>query len=292
MSDVTVIGLGEMGSALARAFITGGRSVTVWNRSPRKTAPLEQIGASVGALAAGAIHASPVVVICLSDYDATHSVLGGDGAADALAGHVVVQLSSGTPEQARTLDAWITARGATYLDGAIAAWPRQIGGPEAAIVLSGPEPAYRQVAPLLGDLAGEVTYLGADIGHAMAMFNAGLAYLAGHRIGFGQAAAIAEAEGLDVGQFGEMMAAMAPSLGDDLRHMARVVATDRFGNPESTVRTVGADLGRLAGLASDLRIDDAFPALAADLFRRTNDAGFGGEEHVAVIKVLRGSRRH
>jgi 3-hydroxyisobutyrate dehydrogenase-like beta-hydroxyacid dehydrogenase len=211
MSDVTVIGLGEMGSALARAFITGGRSVTVWNRSPRKIAPLEQVGASVAPLAAGAIHASPVVVICLSDYDATHSVLSGDGAADALAGRAVVQLSSGTPEQARTLDEWITARGATYLDGAIAAWPRQIGGPEAAIILSGPEPSYSQVAPLLGDLAGELTYLGADIAHAMAMFNAGLAYLAGHWIGFGQAAAIAEAEGLDVGQFSATTCATWPA---------------------------------------------------------------------------------
>jgi 3-hydroxyisobutyrate dehydrogenase-like beta-hydroxyacid dehydrogenase len=292
MSEVTVIGLGQMGSALARAFIAGGRAVTVWNRSPSKATPLAEIGASVAPLTADAIRASPVIVFCLSDYDATHSVLDGAGATDVLAGRAVVQLTSGTPEQARTLDASITATGATYLDGAIAAWPRQIGGPEAAILLSGPEPVYQDVAPLLGALAGEVSYLGPDIGHAMAMFNAGLAYLAGHWVGFSQAAAIAEGEGLDVEQFGEMMAAMSPSLGDDLRHMARVVATDDFGDPESTVKTVGADLDRLAQLTSDLRIDDAFPSLAAALFRRADDAGFGGEEHVAVIKVLRDGERH
>ena len=39
MSEVSVIGLGNMGSALARALLENGRQVTVWNRSPRKAAP-------------------------------------------------------------------------------------------------------------------------------------------------------------------------------------------------------------------------------------------------------------
>jgi len=38
MSDVSVLGLGNMGSALARAFLENGRAVTVWNRSPEKAA--------------------------------------------------------------------------------------------------------------------------------------------------------------------------------------------------------------------------------------------------------------
>jgi 3-hydroxyisobutyrate dehydrogenase-like beta-hydroxyacid dehydrogenase len=45
MSDVTVIGLGNMGSTLARAFIENRRPVTVWNRSPEKATPLVEKGA-------------------------------------------------------------------------------------------------------------------------------------------------------------------------------------------------------------------------------------------------------
>ena len=40
MSEVIVIGLGNMGSALARALLENGRAVTVWNRSSEKAAPL------------------------------------------------------------------------------------------------------------------------------------------------------------------------------------------------------------------------------------------------------------
>jgi 3-hydroxyisobutyrate dehydrogenase-like beta-hydroxyacid dehydrogenase len=48
---VTVLGLGEMGSALAGAFLGGGLPTTVWNRSPGKADALVAKGA-VGAASA------------------------------------------------------------------------------------------------------------------------------------------------------------------------------------------------------------------------------------------------
>jgi 3-hydroxyisobutyrate dehydrogenase-like beta-hydroxyacid dehydrogenase len=287
MSDVTVIGLGDMGSALARAFLSAGKIVTVWNRSPEKAAPLERLGATRALTAADAVNASPVLVICVSDYAATSSVLGEKDVEQVLAGRIIVQLTSGTPNQARALEVWATARGAGYLDGAIAAWPRQIGSPDAAIVIAGREALFNSAEQLLRSLAGRLTYLGTNIGHAMALFNAALAYFAGHWIGFSQGAAICEGEGLSVESFGEMMAELSPSLGEDLRHMGRVIAAGNFSDPESTIRTVGEDIGRLVELSRDLKIGTAFPMLAADIFRRATEAGFGAEEHCAVIKVLR-----
>ena len=48
MSEVTVIGLGNMGSALARALLENGRAVTVWNRSPEKAASPGGTGRGAG----------------------------------------------------------------------------------------------------------------------------------------------------------------------------------------------------------------------------------------------------
>ena len=45
MSGISVIGLGAMGSALARALVKAGHEVTVWNRSPQKMEPLVDLGA-------------------------------------------------------------------------------------------------------------------------------------------------------------------------------------------------------------------------------------------------------
>jgi 3-hydroxyisobutyrate dehydrogenase-like beta-hydroxyacid dehydrogenase len=43
MSDISTLGLGLMGSALARSLVNGGHSVTVWNRSPARMQPLVDI---------------------------------------------------------------------------------------------------------------------------------------------------------------------------------------------------------------------------------------------------------
>jgi 3-hydroxyisobutyrate dehydrogenase-like beta-hydroxyacid dehydrogenase len=286
MSDVSVIGLGEMGAALTGAFLKAGQSVTVWNRSTAKAASLQARGAALAASPAEAVSASPVIVICVSDYAATSAILGADGVMQALAGKLVVQLTSGIPKQARALEAQVLAAGARYLDGAIAAWPRQIGGPEATIVIGGPEAAFAKARPLLGALAG-VSHVGAEIGQALVLFNAALAYLAGHWIGFSHGAAICEAEGVSADAFGAMMASLSPSLGQDLSHMGKAIAAGRFERPESTLRTAGTDIARLVELSADLKIGADWPRFAAAIFQRGIAAGFGEEEHCAVVKVLR-----
>ena len=71
MSDVTLIGLGLMGSALAWAMHRAGHDLTVWNRSPGKMKPFTDAGVSAATDAASAVAASPVIVICIDNYDVT-----------------------------------------------------------------------------------------------------------------------------------------------------------------------------------------------------------------------------
>jgi 3-hydroxyisobutyrate dehydrogenase-like beta-hydroxyacid dehydrogenase len=57
-THVSVLGLGAMGSALAKALVAAGHETTVWNRSAGKELP----GAHVTTTAGEAVRASPVVV--------------------------------------------------------------------------------------------------------------------------------------------------------------------------------------------------------------------------------------
>ena len=52
MSDISVIGLGAMGSALAHTLLQNGYSVTVWNRTAEKAEPLVSAGAAIGKVGA------------------------------------------------------------------------------------------------------------------------------------------------------------------------------------------------------------------------------------------------
>jgi 3-hydroxyacyl-CoA dehydrogenase len=60
MSDVTVIGLGAMGSAIANAFLNASYDVTVWNRSPVKMDPFRHSGAECAETVAEAVDVEPV----------------------------------------------------------------------------------------------------------------------------------------------------------------------------------------------------------------------------------------
>jgi 3-hydroxyisobutyrate dehydrogenase-like beta-hydroxyacid dehydrogenase len=69
MNDITVIGLGLMGSALARAIQRAGHGLTVWNRSPAKMQPFIDDGVVGAPSIASAISASSVVLICIDNYN-------------------------------------------------------------------------------------------------------------------------------------------------------------------------------------------------------------------------------
>jgi 3-hydroxyisobutyrate dehydrogenase-like beta-hydroxyacid dehydrogenase len=285
--NVSVIGLGSMGAALARAFISKNYNVTVWNRDMQKAQSLVEAGAVAPGDVKAVIEASEVIVICVSDYKVTRKILETAGVAAVLRGRTLVQLSTGTPKEARDLDNWIQQQGASCLNGDIMAWPRQMGTNEATISVSGVIGVYQQQESILRALAGNVMYVGGEPGASAALFHAVLAYLAGSWIGFCHGALVMESEGLRADEFGVLLEQISPVLSAELRHMGDVIQHGRFANPESTVRTTGEDLQLLVQQAREAGINRELPEFAAHLFKRAMDAGYKEEEHAAVIKVLR-----
>lgn len=283
MSDVSVIGLGDMGAALVRALLGKGYRVTVWNRTGAKAEPLIQRGATLAPDVAAAISASPVVIICVSDYDVTHRLLEtGD-----VAGRVLVQLSTGTPQEARDGEAWARERGAEYLDGAIFAMPKQVGKPDTPIYVSGAAEAFQKSKPLLRALAGNLQYTGESVGEASAWDLAFLSHVFGGFLGFLHGARIFETEGIRVDALGSLLADIAPVIGEMMRHASNAIQADDYSNPESSLQTSGYALDLLLKQARESGISSDFPALGASLFQKGVEAGYGLEETAALIKVLR-----
>jgi 3-hydroxyisobutyrate dehydrogenase-like beta-hydroxyacid dehydrogenase len=163
MSDITVFGLGAMGTALARRLIEAGRKVTVWNRSSDKMQPLVDLGAQGASEAAQALAASPRAIVCISDYRSTFELFGQASVVPLLEGRGVVQLSTGTPKEALESERWFNERGASYLDGAILCWPGHIGTPEGRILVAGAEAAYEECRADLEPLVPDLRYLGPNI---------------------------------------------------------------------------------------------------------------------------------
>lgn len=288
MANISILGLGAMGQALAARFLQQGHTVTVWNRTPGKAASLAAKGAREVTSAADAITASDITVMCVLDYAASNSVI--DDAASALSGRSLVNLTNGTPAQARATAERAAGLGAAYLDGGIMATPPMIGGEHALILYSGSKTTCDTHADALKDL-GAVSYLGADAGLASLHDLALLSGMYGLFAGFFHASALVDSEGIRAGAFlkllGPWMTAMMGELPgyaekiDSGRHDINVVSN--LGMQAAALDNILAAT-REQGVATDL-LD---PML--ELFRKRIGTGFGEEDISGIFELIRRKR--
>ncbi|MFF1698352.1 NAD(P)-dependent oxidoreductase [Streptomyces sp. NPDC058257] len=211
-SPVSVLGLGLMGSALAAALIEAGHPTTVWNRTVARTGPLAAQGATPADTARDAVTASPLTIVCLTTNEGVRALL--EPEADALAGRTLVNLTNGSPSQARDLADWAAAHGITYIDGGIMAVPQMIATPGAYILYSGTdEAAFTAHRPTLRALA-DTKWVGEDPGLAALYDLSLLTGMYGMVMGVAQAYALIGTEGIPAREF-------APLLSDFVVAMTR-----------------------------------------------------------------------
>lgn len=287
MSDVSLIGLGQMGGVVARLLAAAGLSVTAWNRSPEKVAALSAHGVLAADSPAQALAASPVTLVILYDDAATEAVLATPGADAALAGRVVVNLGTSGPEAALAFSRQVAEAGGRYVDGAIQAAPSQMGQPDTPIFVSGAADDIDAALPVLSVLGGNLVRVGERIDAAAFMDLATLSYVYGAYAGFLHGARIAEAVGIKVATYGTLVEDIAPSFGAFFAHQARVIQSDDFTVSESPLRISVSAVERIVQSSRDLALDDALPGLVNGWLKTAQDRGLADQELAALIKVLR-----
>ncbi|RKT53204.1 3-hydroxyisobutyrate dehydrogenase-like beta-hydroxyacid dehydrogenase [Saccharothrix australiensis] len=274
---MTVLGLGLMGAALAAAFHRAGHPTTVWTRSDRPGPD----GTVRAATAAGAVAASPLVVVCVLDYRAAERVLDGD-----LEGRTVVNLTTGTPEQARELAARVAGRGGAYLDGAILANPSGVGSPATPVFHSGPPEVFRAHERTLAAL-GACTHLGADVGLAALYDTALLGIVYPAVTGYLQALALLGREGVSAAEFTPLAQGVLAAFPALLPAMAAQVDSGDYVTGEARLDMQVAAVEPLIEGGRARGVDTGLLEHVRSLMARAVAAGHGAADYSAVVEVLR-----
>lgn len=272
---VSVLGLGPMGQALAGALVTAKYPTTVWNRTPGKADALLARGARWADTPAAAAAASDLILVNVVDQAATDAVV--TAAGEALAGRVVVGLSSDVPEAAHRTEELVIACGGRYLDGAIMTPTETIGTPSASILFAGPQDLFDAHRPVFDALA-TVSWVGADIGRAAAFDMALLDVFWTSVSGFVHALAVAGAHGVAptelLGHANNIAAILPPVFGE----IAERVEADRHSDASASVSSVAASVRHLIAASASAGLD----AGALEAFRGYVDAaveaGHGTDE--------------
>lgn len=286
MKSIAVIGLGQMGSTLARLLLAAGFEVHIWNRSPAKAAALIEAGAIAAATPAEAIARAEFAVMCVHDHAAAAQVLAERDVWPALEGKALLQFTTFSPQEAAAAAQEAQSHGATYLSGAIQVAPEQMGKPDTTILLSGPRAAVDRAQAALAAFGGNVVWLGERATAAATMDLATLSFVYGATAGFLQGAALARHEGLDLKRYGAIVQAMSPSFGEFLQHEANVIASDDYTVSQSPLSISVDATRRIHGAMRDAGLNAALPAVIEQLLQQSVQAGYANEELAAVAKVI------
>lgn len=281
MSDITVIGLGLMGSALARTLHEGGCALTVWNRSPARMQAFAAQGIATATDIAEAFEASPVVFVCIDNYASSAALTGTAAVRATLPGRTVVQLSSGTPAEVRKAAEALRSAGARYLDGKLLCSPPSIGTRAACIRVSGDRAAFEQARRFLRLLDPEVSWLGENVASAATVDLAWLMTWYGRFVTLAQAARICESEGTDLA---DLLDVLPPR--DAGHHFLKVIASGNYDDHTSSLAVWADALGHIREHGVDAGIPTAIPDFIARYFDRAIEAGLGDQNVMALYKVL------
>lgn len=254
MTAVSVLGLGNMGRAIATALLTEGVEVTVWNRTRRRAQGLlARRGAHIATTASEAVAASPLVILALIDYEAVKEVLTSPDIVGELPGRTLLQLAIGRPEEATDLEAWVTTVGAHYLNGYIRSYPHEVGTADGYLNVAGPEGIFRAHRDIFEKI-GKTHYIGDNVERAAHLINAQAALGEIMIVGYHEMLAYATGQGVTLNDMldglGQTMHLFERTVKDTVAHLER--------NPEGLVR---AKLASIDVHASGL--DDVVDAISA-----------------------------
>ncbi|MBX4148163.1 MULTISPECIES: NAD(P)-binding domain-containing protein [Paenibacillus] len=286
-SPVTVIGLGEMGQALAGVYLRNGYPTTVWNRTAAKADTLVKQGAVLAATPAEAVQASPVVIVCVLDYDAVHEIL--DPLGDILKDRVVFNLTNGTPMQARSTAKWAKERGYDYIDAGIMAVPQIIGTEAAFILYSGGDKKSFDTNKKLLDVMGAANYVGADAGLASLLDLAMNGAMYGMLGGAMHAIAVVGTEGVKAQDFSSgLLIPYLTAITGIIPNLARQFDTREFSvgvSAKLAMQQVGFRNIRQA--SKDQGISTELLDPIQSLMDRRVAAGFPDDDFSAVTELLK-----
>jgi 3-hydroxyisobutyrate dehydrogenase-like beta-hydroxyacid dehydrogenase len=288
-ASVSVIGTGRMGSALARAFLKGGHQTWVWNRTRSRCEPLAALGARVASTVEEAAGASDIAIVNVLDYPAGDRLLRTDAVTRALRGKLLVELASGTPDQARERAAWAAEHDIRYLDGAIMATPDLIGGPAAAILYAGPRDVFDAHRSALVALGGSALHVGTDAGHAAALDIALLAIMQGTLFGALVGIAVCEAEKLPLEAYMRSAADFTALVGGWALDVMKRARERDFGGETAlaTIEGHAAAVHHLVDVCRHHGIHRAVPDAFDTLLQAAVRAGHSGADFSVLASLMR-----
>ncbi|MEM8934162.1 MAG: NAD(P)-dependent oxidoreductase [Acidobacteriota bacterium] len=286
MSQISFLGLGAMGSRMARHLLHAGHDVVVYNRTLERTTSLATGGARVADTPRDAADGADIVLSMVRDDEASRALwLDQDvGAIHGLgAGSLAIEASTSTPAWINSLDARVADRGAILLDAPVVGSRPQADAGSLIVLVGGPTAAFERARTVLEAFAGTIHHVGPS-GHGAtlklavnALFGMQVAALA-ETVGWIRAVGLDEARAID-------LLAQMPITSPALRAVGQGIVARRFA-PHFPIELVEKDFRYVLDTARSAAAELPSATAAHATFERAVDAGHGGDNIHGVAQLF------
>jgi 3-hydroxyisobutyrate dehydrogenase len=283
---VALIGLGLMGSGMARRLLGAGFPLTVWNRNPERANALAAEGAHVAKTPGEAAARADVVLSMVADDAASRAVwLGERGALAGVArGAVLVESSTLSVGWIEELAREAATHGAELLDAPVTGSKPHAASGELVFLVGGSAAALETARPVLTAMSRAILHVGASgRGALLKLVNN---FMCGVQAAtLAEALALIERSGLDRTKSLELLTTGAP--GSPLVKTLSARMTARDYTPNFLLRLMAKDLTYALGEGRRHGLSLATVASALEVVDQAVAAGNGEEDFSALVEPLR-----
>jgi 3-hydroxyisobutyrate dehydrogenase-like beta-hydroxyacid dehydrogenase len=280
---VGLIGLGNMGTAVAERLVDAGYRLVVQNRTPEKAARFAERGADVAETPAELAARADIVFTSLADDEAFEQVAGAVIAA-AKPGTVLVDLSTVSPDASARVAGVAERAGIEYVRAPVSGNPSVVRAGNLTFIVSGPGHAVDRVAPVLLAIGPTMHHVGDAeqarvVKLAINLVIAGLAELMAEALVLGEAAGVSRRALLEV--MGSS-AAGAPFV----KYKTEPLLRDDY-SATFTTALMEKDVDLILEAAADVGVELPVASELKSLLRSAIDAGYGEHDFMALFLHIR-----
>jgi 3-hydroxyisobutyrate dehydrogenase-like beta-hydroxyacid dehydrogenase len=279
VSVVAVVGLGAMGSRIARRLLDAGHDLVVWNRTAEKAQALVEAGAVAAATPAEAAAGAEVVLTTVADPAALRDVTEGeDGVAAGVGeGATVIEMSTVGPDAVRRLASVLGAR-TGLLDAPVLGSRSEAEAGTLTVFVGGPDELVARWTPLLSVL-GSPLHVG-PLGSGAAAKLVANTTLVGTIGVLGEALALAEGLGIPREKAFEVLA--ATPLGPQAERRRESVESGDYP-PRFALYLARKDAELVVAAAREAGVDLRLTEAARSWLAEAEEAGLGDRDYSAVL---------
>jgi len=280
---VAILGLGIMGSGMARRLLSAEVPLAVYNRRREKSAPLAADGASPADTPREAAAQAQIIISMVADDAASRDVwLGENGAlAGAAPGSLFIECSTLSCGWIRELAARAAERNCQFLDAPVTGTKPHAASGELVFLVGGSVEALAKARPVFSVLGRETVHLGpVGSGALMKLINN---FICGvQAASFAEGLALIDAGGLDRMKAVGILTSGAPGSGIVKRVADRVAASD-FA-PNFALRWMAKDLSYAIAEGAGKSVSLQTASAALSVFQEAITEGHGDEDFSSVTK--------